>query len=64
MELQKEKPVILHQNYGPDVKVELKLAEWKLIRYLRDLGWGGLEVTIQNSTPIVIKESYKTVKLV
>lgn len=44
------------------VKVDLSLPELKLIQYLREIKWGQVEITVQQSLPVVAKVAYQTKK--
>lgn len=37
-------------------------SEKKLILYIRNLQWGSVEITVQNSEPVFAKAAYKTVR--
>lgn len=54
------------QNQKPEntIKVELNSAEWRLIEYLRKMKWGSVEITVQNSLPVIIKLAIQTIKLI
>lgn len=51
------------QTQPPKVKVDLSLPELKLIQYLRDIKWGQVEITVQQSQPVIVKAAYQTKKL-
>lgn len=53
------------QNQIPEtkIKVELSTSELKLIEYIRKLKWGSVEITVQNSLPVIIKQAIQTIKL-
>lgn len=38
-------------------------AETRLIEYIRALKWGSVEITVQNSMPVVVKAAVQTMKL-
>ena len=42
---------------------EVSEQEVNLIKFLRDLGYGNVEVTVQDGRPILIKQAIKSVKL-
>lgn len=51
------------QTQPQKVKVDLSLPELKLIQYLRDIKWGQVEITVQQSQPVIVKAAYQTKKL-
>lgn len=53
------------QNQIPEtkMKVELNTAELRLIEYIRKMKWGSVEITVQNSLPVIIKQAIQTIKL-
>jgi len=44
------------------VKAELSLPELRLIQYLREIKWGQVEITVQQSLPVIAKAAYQTKK--
>ena len=57
--------VKIMQNQTPENKiiVELNAAELRLIEYIRKMKWGSVEITVQNSLPVIIKQAIQTIKL-
>lgn len=39
---------------------ELHESQWKLIQYLQEIGWGSVEINIQNGLPVYIKSTVRT----
>ena len=47
-----------------DVYTEnLQPAEKRLIEYIRKVKWGSVEITVQNSLPVLVKSAIQTTKL-
>jgi hypothetical protein len=44
------------------VKIDLSPPELKLIQYLREIKWGQVEITVQQSQPVIVKAAYQTKK--
>lgn len=42
---------------------DLNPAEARLIEYLRDIKWGSVEITVQNSLPVLVRAAVQTIKL-
>lgn len=43
--------------------VSLHPAETRLIEYIRALKWGSVEITVQDSRPVMVKVAVQTTKL-
>jgi hypothetical protein len=44
--------------------ITLSGAEKRLILIIRELEWGNLELLVQNSKPVLVKQMMKTIKLI
>ncbi len=55
--------MLQNQASNQKVKVEIDIAELRLIEYLRKLKWGSVEITVQNSIPVIVKAAIQTTKL-
>lgn len=44
-------------------QVSLHPAEARLIEYLRQIKWGSVEISLQNSLPVLVKAAVQTKKL-
>lgn len=43
--------------------VELKREEIKLLKLIRGLEYGTLEISVQNGCPVLVKQAVKSIKL-
>ena len=43
--------------------VRLEREEVKLLKFIRTLGYGSIELTVQDGKPVLIKQAVKTIKL-
>ncbi len=42
---------------------DLTVREWRLLKFIRQLGWGEVRVRVENGQPVVVYEAVRTCKL-
>jgi len=57
-----EKPVFTQDEAKTLKVIGLLDSEISLISYIRNLKWGSVEITVQNSEPVFVKSAYQTTK--